>query len=92
MTESQIQIIENLITENVDTERVIRDFIDERIEIISSIIHSDAKTMSKTSCPIDPQIYEDYQYLDNYAGTPEMIEKGLLVLLRDAINEIIGED
>lgn len=92
MTESQIQVIENLITENVDVDQVLRELVDEKIEMISSIIHSDAKAMTKTSCPVDPQIYEDYQYLDNYAGTPEMIEKGLLVLLRDAINEIIGED
>lgn len=91
ITNSQFQILENEIKDNVNLKAKLNTLLEEVREVVSFEIHSACKAMTKTT-ESDVELYKDYETLDCAAWTPDYIDLIVLDRLRDIVNKTVVEE
>ena len=91
ITNSQFQILENEIKDNVNLKAKLNTLLEEVREVVSFEIHSACKAMTKTS-DSDVELYKDYETLDCATWTPDYIDFIVLDRLRDIVNKTVVEE
>ena len=91
ITNSQFQILENEITDNVNLKTKLNALLEEVREVVSFEIHSACKAMTKSS-ESDVELYKDYETLDCATWTPDYIDLIVLDQLRDLVNKTVVEE
>ena len=91
ITNSQFQILENEITDNVNLKTKLNALLEEVREVVSFEIHSACKAMTKSS-ESDVELYKDYETLDCATWTPDYIDLIVLDRLRDLVNKTVVKE
>ena len=91
ITNSQFQILENEIKDNVNLKAKLNTLLEEVREVVSFEIHSACKAMTKSS-ESDVELYKDYETLDCAAWTPDYIDLIVLDRLRDLVNKTVVKE